>query len=282
MTDTAKLFRPTGRGLLPALLFSWLFLVQAGVGGDLDKTRQGFLSGRYRDCIREAREAVAADEYNEEWPLLLSQSLLAVGEYPEAVIVATNGLRRYSSSIRLRLAGREAMLHNGRTAEAKELLDEVNQLVLSRTGFFRDPANLVALGRAALLFGTDPKQVLNNAYDQAKKMDPNHRDAYLAAGELALGKNDFDLAAKNFQEGLKKFPEDADFHFGLARAFESGDRTLMLNSLKNAVRCNSNHVASFLLKADHLIDAEEYGEAQKALDHILTINRWEPRAWATY
>ena len=262
------------------IAFLFLFSLHGALGADLDKARQDFLAGRYRDCIRVARQVSVTDEYNEDWALLLLQSQMRVGEYPEALAATTNALRRYSSSIRLRLAGHDVLLHNGRIAEARDLLAEINQLASTRTWAYRDPANIVALGRAALLLGADPKQVLEKLYDQAKKMDANHREAFLASGELALSKHDYELAAKNFQEGLKKFPQDADFHFGLAQAFETGDRSLMLNSLENAHRFNSNHVASLLLKADHLIDAEEYAGAQKTLDKVFAVNRWEPRAWA--
>lgn len=261
-----------------ALFF--LLLLPGLHGADLEKARQDFLTGHYRDCLRVARQVSLSEEYNEDWALLLLQSQMRVGEYPEALATSTNALQRYTSSIRLRLSAHEVFLHNGRVAEARDLLGEINQLASTRTWAYRDPANIVALGRAALLLGADPKQVLEKLYDQAKKMDPNHRDAFLAAGELALSKNDYELAAKNFQEGLKKFPQDADFHFGLAQAFESGDRSLMLNSLGNALRYNSNHVASLLLKADHLIDAEEYAGAQKSLDKVFSVNPWEPRAWA--
>ena len=44
-------------------------------------------------------------------------------------------------------------------------------------------------------------------------------------GELALNKGDFAFAAKIYGEALKKFPEDADTHFGLARAFQPSDRS---------------------------------------------------------
>ena len=41
----------------------------------------------------------------------------------------------------------------------------------------------------------------------------------LLSGELALAKGDYDLAAKVFTQGLKHAPGDAEFLFGLARAY---------------------------------------------------------------
>ena len=43
---------------------------------------------------------------------------------------------------------------------------------------------------------------------------------------------------------------------------------------------NTNHVASLLLLADHLIDAEDYAEAEKLLDRVEAVNPWHPEAWA--
>ena len=122
--------------------------------------------------------------------------------------------------------------------------------------------------------------MLEQFYDRAKKRDAAHRDSYLASGQLALDKGDFQLAAKAFSEGLKKFPEDADLHFGLAAAFAPGDRKEMLDSLENALEYNTNHAPSLLLLADHLIDAEDYAAASKMLDRALAVNPLHPEAWA--
>jgi tetratricopeptide (TPR) repeat protein len=54
----------------------------------------------------------------------------------------------------------------------------------------------------------------------------------------------------------------------------------MLTYIDRALTENSNHVASRLLLAEHLIDAEEYGPARKALDKVHAVNRWQPKAWA--
>ena len=87
---------------------------------------------------------------------------------------------------------------------------EINALAERRGGYaYRNPANLVALGRAALLLGADPRRVLENFFDRAKAADPSLRDTFLAMGQLAIDKGDDALAAKTFADGLKKFPEDA-------------------------------------------------------------------------
>jgi len=246
---------------------------------DLEECRKLFVTGNYSECISRCEEAVRKQR-DEEWPMLLMKSLLATGRYPEAEAVLTNALPLYRSSIRLRLAGREVFNANGRTDEARELLEEINDRGGSSRWMYRDPPNLVALGKAALLLGAEPKLVLENFFDQAKTADPNLREAYLASGELALEKEDYGLAAKIFGDALKKFPEDPDMHFGLARAYAPSARPLMLKSLEAALSHNANHVPALLLLADHAIDAEEYTAAGEMLDQAFAVNSWQPEACA--
>ncbi|PYK98694.1 MAG: hypothetical protein DME19_11450 [Verrucomicrobia bacterium] len=251
----------------------------SAAAADLEECRKLFITGSYSECIRLAEESVRK-ERDEEWSMLLMKSLLAAGRYPEAEEALTSALPRYRSSIRLRLLGREVFNANGRTEEAQGLLGEINDRGGSSPWLYRDPPNLVALGKAALLLGAEPKLVLENFFDQAKRADPNLRDAYLASGELALDKEDYQLAAKIFSEALKKFPEDPDIHFGLARAYAPNARPLMLKSLEAALSHNGHHVPAMLMLADHAIDAEEYAAAGEMLGKASAVDPWRPEAWA--
>jgi tetratricopeptide (TPR) repeat protein len=69
-------------------------------------------------------------------------------------------------------------------------------------------------------------------------------------------------------------------HYGLARAYASGDRAVMMEELHQALEHNPNHVPSHLLMADHLIDAEEDKAAEESLEKALKINPWHPETWA--
>ena len=263
-----------------AMAFSCLAVSGAVAAAELEDARRQFIQGHYSEAIKASEEALVEQSYGEEWTLLLTDSLLAVGRYTNAHTVVTRALPLISSSVRLRLLAREAFLRNGQTERAQEMLSEINVLGGSRRWAYRDAPNLVALGRAALLLGMDPRKVLEQFFDQAKKADSTYRGAYLASGELSLDKNDFNLAAKAFSEGLKKFPEDPDLHSGLARAYAPTDRRQMLTSLESAVRYNTNHVPSFLLLIDHMVDGENYDTANKTIDQVLKVNPWHPEAWA--
>src|SRR5207248_671892 len=120
----------------------------------------------------------------------------------------------------------------------------------------------------------DPKTVLDKVLATAKKSDPKLRDVYLAAGELALEKHDYELAAKKFQEGLKELPDDPDLNCGLAQAYEPSDPDLTIQALDAAFKRNSNHIGSLLLLAEHNLDAEDYAAAAKLLDRVEKVNPW--------
>ena len=254
---------------MPVLLLVALLLGLAvpARADDLDDARKLLLTGKYPEAIAAAEKGAKEEEGSEDWRILLVQAHMVVGQYQQAHTALTNALSRYphSSSIRLRFLGRDVKLFNGLPEEAKELLDEINRLAGSRSWAYRDPANLTVLGRAALLLGADPKMVLDKLFEPVKKAAPDLRDIHLATGQLALDKGDFPLAAKIFEDALKRFKEDADLQFGLARALMSGSRPQALRALETALDLNPKHIPAKLLLADHLVDAEEYEEAETLL-----------------
>jgi tetratricopeptide (TPR) repeat protein len=260
--------------LLLVLSFSSAF------SADFSTARELFQQGAYAECIKAAEEGARRQDYNEEWRLLLIEALLTTGRYADAYEALTNSLDRFRTSLRLRLLGREVLLFNGKDEEAQTQLEEVTYLISTRNWYYRDPASLLAVGKTALLIGADPRKVLDESFERARKADPSLRDAYLASGQLALDKHDYKLAARTFTDAVKRFPKDADFHYGLARAYEPTDRRQMVESIEQALEHNTNHVPSFLLLADNLIDGERYEDAEKELTRALAVNPSQPDAWA--
>ena len=137
---------------------------------------------------------------------------------------------------------------------------------------YREPADRVALGKAALLLGADPKRVTELFFDPVKKLSPDFPGTYLANGELALAKHDFALASKSFAAAVKKFPGNAEAHFGLARAFAPSDDEAAEGQIEKVLELNPSHAGARMLIADHAIDSENYAEAGKQLAEVLKVN----------
>lgn len=268
-------------GLLLGAICLSIGLNGSALGADPKAGQEQLLAGNYAACLALARTALRAEPDHEQWQLLLSQALLATGQYPEASNAITQAMARDRDSIRLRWQARQVLLCNGQVGPANDLTEAILRLASYHPTDYRQAANLVVVGQAALAaHAADPKRVLDTIFDAARKLDPDSRDVYLASGDLALEKHDFALAAKRFQEGLKHLPNDPDLHYGLARAYAPSDEALTMSSLEAALGRNSNHVDSLLLLADHNLDAEDYPAATEFLDRIQAINPWHPEAWA--
>ncbi len=272
---------PVRRGLAAALGF-WLGLWALALplrAASLAEADTQFQAGKYEAALESAEDGLEKLPGDEDWHHLRLRCLLTLGRYPEARSAATNALARNGRSIRIVWTAREAFLSNGDATNAVEMLDRVKFLVSNRMGS-RDALSRVAFGRAALLLGADPKEVLEKIYAPLQQADPKLREVYLARGDLALEKHDAALAAKSFAEGLKQVPDDADLLFGLARAHTEGDRKEMGAAVEAALKANPRHVPTLLLLAENHIDGEGYDTAAQTLDEIAKVNPWHPDLWA--
>ena len=262
-------------------IFFWLLCAvfflrtPAARAQSLEDTQQEFLQGKYQDVIMTAKKQVAEGS-SSDWRMLLVRSLLAVGRYGEAYTNAQNGLTDYPVRLRMFLLAREAALYQNDLRGANRMLSAAQDFIEQRRGLNSGGENLVAMGDAMILLGVEPQIVLENCYRQAERMDPPPREAFLGTGNLALNKHDYSLAADAFRAGLKKFPDDPDMNAGLAKAFEPGNREEMMKAIEAALKVNPHHVPSLLILADHLIDAEQYDEADKQLDLVLKVNPNQP------
>ena len=258
-----------------------LLAVVAGVrGAELAGARERLLGGGYAEVIREAQAELSTGAGNTEWSLLLIRALLLTGRAVEADAALQEALGRDARSLRLRWLGRDVAFANGRPDEAQARLEEVRQAVRNSPWMYRSPPDLVVFGRAALLLGADPKEVLEKVYATAQKADPRLRDVYLARGELALEKHDYALAARAFEEGLKVLPDDADLHAGRARAYAESDRKVAQAALSAALERNPRHVPALLQTVDHHLSAEAYADAEQGISAVLDIHPGHPEAWA--
>jgi hypothetical protein len=74
----------------------------------------------------------------------------------------------------------------------------MRQIIEGDPLMFDDSASLVNVGRFCLRLNWDVRRVLKVFFDRAKGLNPNNSDAFLASGELALAKHDYQLSAEEF------------------------------------------------------------------------------------
>ncbi|MCS1410978.1 MAG: Lipopolysaccharide assembly protein B [Verrucomicrobia subdivision 3 bacterium] len=251
-------------------------------GASLSEARNALIEGNYELCIKQCRESIRGQNRpNENWFLLLIQAQLTVGKYDDAYKTLEAGLdATRERSIRLYYDGRKVAYFQNRPAEAQKYVEKINELAGSRGWAYQDPENLIALGKTALVLGAEPRWVLEFFFDPGRKADPPLRNSILAAGQLALDKEDFAVAATTFREGLTKFEEDPDLLFGLASALKSSDQEGMSELLERALDVNPRHIPSLLMLADHYINAEEYRLAEDSIAKVIQVNADHPEAWA--
>jgi len=274
------------RGFPAAALGLWLALgiglasVPRASAADLKELQALFQKGEYQECLRLAQRGLADNNYSQSWRLLMIQAQLAVGDYVGADAAVADALERFPRNIPVRWYAHLLAAGKGDPEAAARHLREIDDYAGPRLRFLQEPEVLTYLGRAALKMNAEPKLVLDNFLLRARQLDPKYAEAWLAAGELALSKHDYDLAARTFQDGLKEAPDHPDLLHGLARAYAPSDRAVMVVSLDKALGLNPNHLPSRLLIADHLIDSEDYARAHEELDQVLAVNPNHPEAWA--
>ncbi|MDZ4684946.1 MAG: hypothetical protein SH850_07620, partial [Planctomycetaceae bacterium] len=237
-------------------------------------------AGEYEACITGATEAIDRRAFGEDWYLVKADAELALGKAAQSLETVQAGLQRYSWSIRLRERGIPAAQYAKQAMQAaiwqSEILDQAGRAPWRYT----DSDNLIALGRTALAAGIDAKQVLEQLYDRALKQSPHHRDALLASGELALSKQDFELAANTFRTALKQHEGDPDLQLGLARSLHNSDPPRAAGAVAAALAKNPRHVPSLLYRAEQALDAERYADAGEILEKAQEITASEPDIWA--
>ncbi len=272
-------------GLPPAALgFLLLIVAPLSVGAqqalDIDEARSLYHTGGYAPCARAAESAIERNQWNEAWRRLKIQAELATGDYAPARQTLEKALERYPSSIRLRLLGYQVYRHNDQAARADAMLGQSQALAEQSPWRYTDSANRVVLGRIFLLQGADAREVLEQFYDRARNLRADNAEPYLATGQLALAKNDHAMAAAAFRQAVKLDPDNPDAYAGLAKSLAASDAKAAGKALAGALMRNPRHVPSLLVQIDNLIDAENYLQAQRTLDRVMKINRWQPRAWA--
>jgi tetratricopeptide (TPR) repeat protein len=275
-----------GRGeVLSTAGFVLFFLIASSFfslasAADLATATEAYRTGKYAECITTAAELVAQNEYHEPAWVLKIQSEMELGRYADAAKSLDAALVKLTYSVQLRWLGRDVCRHTQQLERAAKFDEEIKGLLLQSPWRYSDITNQLVVGRWMLSQRTDPKQVLTKIYNEAKRRMPTNVDIWLAIGDLALEKYDYQLAGDAFQQAVKLDATNADAQFGVAQAFAPSDSKKATVAVLAALALNPQHVDSLLLIANEHIDSERYDDAEKVLLQILAINPQHPLALA--
>lgn len=239
-----------------------------------------FWEGQYDACEAMAAGEVARGVWNDRWPELQIRAQLAQGEYQEALQSYENGVKRFPDRLALKLLGFEAYRRTNQPQRAERELDQIYQLASRSPWKYGDASEQIALGRFFALRGEDARQILELIYDKVRKSQPTYADVYVAAGELALAKQDYAVAAEQLTAATRLRPLDPQVHYLLGEALATGDESRALASMQRALELNPRHVPTLLWQAEQQMDAEQYAQAEDTLERVLSVNLYEPMAWA--
>jgi tetratricopeptide (TPR) repeat protein len=270
-----SIFRTAVTTILSACL--WFNPGTASSADTLSTAQYLMRHGDYAACLALINDS--NESWNRDLQLLRIRALMITGPYEEAATEALQLTRRYFRGIEALMLAHDAAAQIGRDDVTKALLERIQEISVQVPVDSWTTADRVALGRAALLIGSEPKFVLDQFFNRAVKQDPQYLPAYFAAGELALSKNDYALAAQHFSAAAKQDEKNPDVHFGLARCEKSGDRIKMMQHLTAALETNPKHIGCLLLKAEHEIDLEQYEQAGETLQQVEAVNAALPELW---
>jgi tetratricopeptide (TPR) repeat protein len=236
--------------------------------------------GDYELVARIAEMAIKRGQKAPRWRQFRLFSLCAIGQIEQALDESATFGPPYSEDLALLMIRHDLALALGKKEMARTLLNQFNSLAKGKPAKERTAEEMVAMGKAALALGLDAQKVLSQFFDPAKRKDAKLEAPYLAAGELALEKEDYTRAADEFRLGLKEHGETANLRLGLAKAFASSDREKTDENLKRVFEINPKHAGMLLLRAEQLMGAEKFLEAEAAIQSVIDIDEGCPEAWA--
>jgi tetratricopeptide (TPR) repeat protein len=265
--------------LLLGLLWGAVTVVPA-VASDLDDAKLLYRSGKYTEAQAFAKEQVEAGIWNERWPRLLIDCQMALGKYSDATRTYEDAIRRYPTSLTLRMQGLQAYRDASKPQQAADAQNQIMLLLQSSPSRYASRDNLVAAGRFFAMRGEDARKILEAFYDRVRDADPEHVEAYIATAELALEKGDYKVAAETLTAAERFDEVDPRIPYLLARAWESSDPEKANSAINAALKLNPGHIPSLIYQADAAIDRELYPKAEEILWNVLSINVHQQQAWA--
>ncbi|MFN3150226.1 tetratricopeptide repeat protein [Bremerella sp.] len=265
-------------GLLVTL--GLFFGIASASAATLSEAKDLYRTGDYAKCIEVAAEEIEGGRTFIDWYVLKTECELTLGRYADAAQTMDDARKISPTSLRLLWLEREVRNYSGQSNRAKEALAELGAQLERTSGIYRDLETSIVIGKFFLEIGADAKRIRIDLFKPIQQRAPGLPNAYIAAAELALSKNDFALAAEDFQIALKVDEDNPRVLLGLAQAFEPSDSEKAEDYLQQALEINPHLIPGLLMIAESHLSAERYEETEELLAKVLEINPHDPSAWA--
>ena len=262
------------------MIVSLLLLCGVSFAAEYKEAEKLFFAGDYKQCKDMAAAEVERGVWNEKWPALLIRCQLTMGDYRQAEQTYIAAKTRFKNSIALRYVGHDVYHFADKSELATEQYTEIVQLVQRSPWRYSSSSDRVVIGRFLLDSGEDAREVLELAFDRAKKSNPKLPDVYIATAELALEKHDYQEAANSLKRAVELQPDNPYVHFLVAKAWASSDPEKTNAAIKQSLELNQHFAPTLLMQVDNMIDGEAYEQAGNLIKKVLKTNPLHPEAWA--
>ncbi len=237
--------------------------------------------GEYARAVEEVERVIEAGDSDVRVSVLYgdyADLLFAVGRVDEAIVLSENIVSNYplpSHIVRL-----TSFYHyRGRRAEYRELLDLIGRQMERLRSYRLDEEEQLAIGQLLEMQGEDP-QALLAYYERLMDEYPAYAPLRVAAGDVALARRSFAVAARHYGQALELAGEYQRALAGLTEAYRASGDPRESDALERLRGFNPHHPRLRLLNAERLLDLGEADAGLAELDSLLAINPQHTRALA--
>jgi tetratricopeptide (TPR) repeat protein len=267
-------------GIVPAIVFAIASATSPATAASYSETESLFRSGKIEQAEKVAAAEVERGVWNRRWSELLIRCQLATGKYEAAEETYEAAVRRYPTSLPLRVLGIEVANFNADPDQAAKERAVIERYLNAGQLRYATTDTLVAAGRHFYKNGIDARIILKSFFDRVLESDPENLEALVATAELAISKGDFKVAADTVRTAKRRNLEDARLDYWLARALAPTDRAAAQEALAKSLQANPSFAPALIFKAENEIDSEAYQAAAQTIDRVLEINPEHPLAFA--
>jgi len=228
--------------------------------------------GEYAESLNLLVEAI---ESSNEVPLLWlydrADLYFAVGNIDKAINeIEWLHYRRPSPKSALQLALYYRARGNRR--ESRRVLDQAAERYKRFRGGVDETDNALAMIQIKELLGENPRSLFQDILNVEEREEENTIKRFLAAGNLAWRKFDFQLASEYYNKILDLEEDNVEAFIGLAECYwKSGDPRL--GEMIDAVLAINPHNPRILaIQAEMHLENDRFDEALKLIEQVLTFN----------